>query len=112
MNGNYNGDTLRMINQGRLWFRFSGQAGVQLLNRCIQCHSCGCSVNLFTNGTMPTDVGIITPIDLYGADCGGNCQFAIDRGSVMRCSDRSNDFVYRYDGNDRRTDIGFCGMTA
>ena len=61
---------------------------------------------------MPAQVGVITPIDLYGADSGGNCQFAIDRASVLRCSDQLNDFVYRNDGNDRRPDIGFCGIFA
>ena len=53
-----------------------------------------------TNSTMPTNVGIITLINLYGANQAGNCQYAIDRGSVMRCSDKPHDFVYRYDGNE------------
>ena len=57
-------------------------------------------------------VGVIMPIDLYGADSGGNCQYAVDRGSVMRCSDKPHDYVYRYDGNDKRYALGFCGMTA
>ena len=74
--------------------------------------SCGTGVNLFSNSTMPVDVGVITSIDLYGADYKRNCQYAIDRASVLRCSDRPHDFVYRYDGNDRRPDIGFCGMTV
>ena len=101
-----------MINQGRPWFRFSGQAGKMLLNRCVLHRSCGTGVNLFSNSTMPVDVGVITSIDLYGANSRGNCQYAIDRASVLRCSDWPHDFVYRYDGNSKGYAYGFCGMTA
>ena len=112
VNNDLNQDTLRMIDQGRPWFRFRGQAGVQLLNRCVLWKSCGTAVNLFSNSTMPAQVGVVTHMNLYGASQTGNCQHAVDRGSVMRCSDKPHDYVYRYDGNNRGYATGFCGMTA
>lgn len=108
--GRYNGDTKRMTKEGRPWFRFSGEAGNALLNRCIKSRSCGTSVNFFSNSTMPTLLGVITPIELYGANDKGNCQYMTDRASVIRCSKTTRDFIYRYDGDDMHTDVGFCGM--
>ena len=108
-NGGYNCDTESMINAGRPWFRFSGNAGNKLLDHCVPIWSCGTYVTMWSNSTMPDKVGVVTPITVYGNL--GRCTNYPKKSSVMRCSSRANDYVYRYDDNDHCS-LGFCGMRA
>ena len=109
-NNYYNCDTRDMINAGRPWFRFTGNAGNKLLDHCVPVYSCGTAVTMWSNSTMPDKVGVVTPITVYRND-GVSCTAYTKKSSVMRCSDRANDYVYRYD-DDNFCIIGFCGMRA
>ena len=109
-NGHYNCDTRDMINAGRPWFRFTGNAGNKLLDHCVPTWSCGTASTMWSNSTMPDKVGVVTPITVYRND-GVSCTNYTKNSSVMRCSDRANDYVYRYD-DDNFCIIGFCGMRA
>ena len=87
IHGRKNGDTKRMIYQGRPWFRFRGLAGSMMLDRCVNWGSCGAGVGLYSKSLLPSEVGVITSITLNGANQQGDCQYVTDRASVIRCSD-------------------------
>ena len=106
------GDTKRMIAQRRPWFRFTKGAGNMLIDHCITWNACGTSVPLFSNSSMPAEIGIVQSIEIYGPDHQQNCAYFQDKGSIIRCSAKSHDYIYKYDGNNMATDIGFCGMVA
>lgn len=106
--GKYNCDTRWMIESGRPWFRFSGEAGNHLLNSCPPQFSCGTNVGLWSDEPMPGNIGIVTAITAYGSFY-KNCKQFNKSVSVIRCSYALGDFVYRYDG-DEHCDFGFCGM--
>lgn len=108
----YNSDTEDMIESGRPWFRFSGDAGNKLLNECVPRLSCGSLGALWSDDNMPTVVGVVTPINVYGK-WGDDCRapWYTKNMSVVRCSTSPHDYVYRYDG-DRSRWLGFCGMTG
>ena len=109
-NGDHNCDTKDMINAGRPWFKFTGNAGDKLLDHCVPIWSCGTGATMWSNSTMPDKVGVVTPITVYG-HASGRCTYFTLKSSVMRCSSRANDYVYRYDDLDRCW-MGFCGMRA
>ena len=111
INGKTNCDTRDMINSGRPWFRFVGQAGNKLLDKCVPMESCGTNVPMWSNATMPSTVGNITPFQVYGAWRQGCARFTL-RASVMRCSGGNHDFVYRFDDAYAQCDFGFCGMSS
>ena len=118
--GERNDGTDRMIKQGRPWFRFSGSAGNMMLNHTVPENSCGTHLVLWSNNTMPSAVGVETPIKVYGDYNDPTSDGNRKRGytlsaSVMRCSHYSGDFVYRY--TEAKEDTrgccwGFCGMIA
>ena len=110
INGKINCDTRDMINSGRPWFRFVGQAGNKLLDKCVPMGSCGTNVPMWSNATMPSTVGNITPFQVYGVWRQGCARFTL-RASVMRCSGGNHDFVYRFDDASGQCDFGFCGMS-
>ena len=109
-NGRYNCDTSSMMDAGRPWFRFSGNAGDKLVDHCVPVFSCGTGATMWSNSTMPDKVGVVTPITVYGNDF-GSCTDYTKKSSVMRCSDNANDYVYRYDDTELCL-MGFCGMRA
>lgn len=106
------GDTKRMIAEGRPWFRFTKGAGNMLIDHCVTWNTCGTSVPLFSNSSMPAEVGVVQSIEIYGPNKQQNCGYFQDKGSVMRCSAKLHDYIYRYDGSNRSSDIGFCGMAV
>ena len=108
INGEYNGDTRDMINSGRPWFRFSGNAGSKLLDSCPPWYSCGTEIPFWSNSTMPSAIGVVTRFTAQGSFIKCN---QIDRQfSVMRCSSAPSDFVYRYEDISDHWNLGFCGM--
>ena len=108
--GGRNNDFRTMVRQGRPWFRFSEGAGDVMLDRCVAWGSCGTAVPIYTSSVMPSDVGMITTINLLGNFNGFDCKSYNDTASVMRCSNRPNDLIYRYEGNTTYYYVGFCGM--
>lgn len=112
IHGRKNGDTKRMISEGRPWFRFSGSAGNKMFNKCAPYGSCGAAIPLYSKSAMPTQVGAITSIVINGANQAGDCKFSTDTASVILCSQSPNDYVYRYDGDKTYDGYGFCGMKA
>lgn len=106
----YNCDSEDMIKAGRPWFRFSESAGNKLADWCIPHDSCGTSVSLWSDDTMPSDVGVVTAFSVYG-EYEGNCKNWAFNASVVRCSDAAGDFAYKYD-DDYGCFLGFCGMTV
>ena len=107
INGGWNCDT-RLINSGRPWFRFSGNAGSKLLTSCPPRHSCGTGAALWSNSTMPSAIGVATSFTAQGSY--NNCNDYPRQASVMRCSSAPSDFVYRYDDSSTLCYFGFCGM--
>ena len=67
--GDYNCD--KELTQDRIWFRFSGDAGTQLLNTCPKDLSCGSHGGFWSDAQMPEKVGEIKQVPLYGSfqDC-------------------------------------------
>ena len=58
---------------------------------------------------MPTEIGVVTKFNAFGS-YSGNCKRATLKCSVMRCSDKQYDFIYRYDDSNSGCSDGFCGM--
>lgn len=111
-NGTYNCDTSHMIDNGRPWFRFSGQAGNVMSNKCPPNFSCGAVIGLWTDEPMPQQVGVVSSIRVYGSYL-RFCKSALwgsKRVSVLRCSSAPEDVVYRYDDVSADCYFGFCGM--
>ena len=106
----YQCDTEEMMAANRPWFRFSGSAGNKLADWCIPHDSCGTSVALWSDDPMPSEIGVVQPIQVYG-EYEGNCRNWALNVSVVRCSSAVADFVYRYD-DDYGCFLGFCGMSA
>ena len=113
INGYYNGDVVRMIKEGRPWFRFTAAAGNRMLDRCVPKYSCGTAMPYFSNSTMRSALGVPTVIDVYAlARPKGPCDENQDKVRVMRCSLGSSDFIYQYVWNETFYSYGFCGMQA
>lgn len=110
-NGTSNNDLKIMLQQANPWFRFADGAGDVMLNECVPWQSCGTALPIYTPSAMPSEVGVIKSIRLYAAHTSCGNLYA-DQGSVMRCSNEPNDFVYRYEGKQMGMSIGFCGMVA
>ena len=108
--GGKNNDFSMMVRQGRPWFRFTEGAGDVMLDRCVAWGSCGTAVPIYTSSVMPSDIGVITRIELYGNLNSVDCDSYNDTASVMRCSNQPNDLIYRYEGNTTYYYAGFCGM--
>ncbi|KAF6035055.1 UMOD [Bugula neritina] len=102
-------DTGTMIANGRPWFRFAGKAGNKLLDTCPPPDSCGSHSGIWSNATMPSEVGVATQVRAYGSWIDGCYQHQIYI-KVMRCSTPSqHDFIYQYAGEDV-CHYSFCGM--
>ena len=110
VNGAYNCDPRDMTNNGRKWFRFTGSAGNGLLDHCIDEYRCGTHATLWSNATMPSAVGVSTTIPLY-ASYNSKCDQRSLTCSVMKCSDKVNDYIYRWSHSLTSCNFGFCGMS-
>ena len=108
INGIHNCDTRDMINSGRPWFRFLASAGSKLLNSCPAWDSCGTVCGIWSNSTMPSQVGVSVAFNAY-VSC-SRCDYYTRRVSVMTCFSAPYYFVYRYDDSSDQCEIGFCGM--
>jgi len=117
IDGDPNCDTIDM-NVDRFWFRFSGAAGNRLLDHCVPSvvkiggGSCGTSLALWSDDTMPDQIGVVTSILAYPSFM-GSCKHSsyTAQCQVIRCSDKPHDFVYRLvDDVSPGCYIGFCGM--
>lgn len=106
--GAFNCDTKEMHKLGRPWFRFASGAGNSFLNRCIGPNSCGTHAPIWSDDKTPKAVGLSTPYRLYGP-LGGNCRLFTFKASIMKCSDKVSDFIYRYEDIEY-CPFGFCGM--
>lgn len=110
--GQENCDPQDMEKAGRPWFRFTGAAGNRLLNHCVPAMSCGTDLSLWSNDKMPSMVGVVTQFKVF-AIWEGQCKYETLKSSVLRCSDRKNDYIYRWEINSEKKhgcDYGFCGM--
>ena len=105
-----NCDTSEMKSKGRPWFRFSEAAGNMMLDTCPPAYSCGTHAGMWTDDAMPTNVGIQKNINAYGSFTKG-CKSYIQSISVIRCSSKAADFVYKYTDPTAYCKLSFCGMT-
>ena len=94
-----------------VWFRFSGKAGNKMLSSCPKYSGCGADISFWTNARMPKEVGVEAKVAVYGQR-GDNCKDRMNSVRVMRCSDKSGDFIYRINSNQPRKTCNrvFCGM--
>ena len=99
-----------MIEQGRPWFRFSGEAGNRLLDSCrsLPTWSCGTYLGMWSNAAMPITTGESREIDVY-AGYSGSCKSHTFRLKVMKCSESQHDYIHKYLSN-VYCSLGFCGM--
>ena len=78
---------------------FTEAAGNKTLDSCPGLTSCGTYYPYWTDGTMPTVVGVETTVTAYGVyktDC-RNIQMQV---KVMRCSwDTPHDLIYKQTSN-------------
>jgi len=99
-----------MIANGRPWFRFAGKAGNKLLDTCPPPYSCGTHSGIWSNATMPSEVGVATQVRAYRSWTDGCYQYPIYI-KVMRCSTPSHhDFIYQYADTSNVCHYTFCGM--
>ena len=93
------------------WFRFTGKAGNQMLNRCPKYQSCGSLKPLWTDEEMPTVVGMAAKVKAHGVGL-KKCKAFTITVEAMRCSWNSDyDIIYKQTTNRRRScDSAFCGM--
>lgn len=92
------------------WFRFSVDGGNQMLNKCPPSFSCGTRHAYYIDSVMPDVVGQEIQTTAYGSH--GGCRRSSRRVSVMRCSSKQGDFIYRHDTRTRPCNGAFCGMYA
>jgi len=108
--GYYNCD--RDLQGNTQWFRFTGDGGRQLSDRCAPAYSCGAHGNFWSNAAMPTEIGEVKTVPIYGS-WSGSCNWytwPVDNPlTVQRCSDREGDFVYSVRGTSSCY-WSFCGM--
>jgi len=99
------------LHQDTVWFRFTGAAGNRMLNSCPEPKSCGTYAPLWTDGIMPTTVGVKTNINAYAVGSSG-CKVETWPLEVLKCSnDTSYDLIYRVLNPYNRLCKGaFCGM--
>ena len=90
--------------QSKLWC--PGQCVPSVSNNA---GSCGTHIAMWSNDSMPEQVGVISSIQFY-ASWTGNCKYLTKPGQVMKCSDKPYDYVYRYCSSYTGCYVGFCGM--
>ena len=78
-----------MVASGRPWFRFAGLAGTRISSKCVPHNRCGTSAPLWTDKPMPTQIGVVFPLTVYGSLV-GDCKKYTVKASVLRCSAKSN----------------------
>ena len=105
-----NCDTLKMRQDGRPWFRFSEDAGDQLLNYCPPSTSCGTYISVWSDASMPDKIGMEKAFSAFGS-WNDACKSMSIPMKVLRCSARHSDFVYRFEGS-MGCYVSFCGMSA
>ena len=91
-----------------------GEAGNRLLDHCVPYDSCGTNFPLWSDDRMPTSVGVPMTFKVYSS-VADDCRHEAFAASVIRCSNKPADFVYRWEVNTKdKFDCfyGFCGMTA
>ena len=117
VNRDWNCDTRDMIEAGRPWFRFAGSAGNRLLDHCVPSYrysgdsgSCGTVAALWSDDPMPSSIGFVSTINVYGS-YRNNCKWYSDtQCEVMRCSNEAHDYIYRILSARSDCYYGFCGM--
>ena len=95
ISGDSNCDSRDMVDQGNPWFKFTGAAGSRLLNHCVPGYSCGSHRALWSDAPMPSQIGVVSQIPVYGSWV-NNCYEWNVSALVVKCSSRPNDFVYKY----------------
>ena len=85
-----------------------------MLNTCPKRNSCGAVAPWWTDDNMPENVGVRVEVKMYYPYL-GNCKHGSAGLSVVRCSEKRNDFVFlshylRDHGDISRCGAAFCGM--
>ena len=115
---NYKGPPLKhkdidIVGKGQTWFRFVGQAGNQLRNKCPNWDSCGSSGTYWSDDNMPSKVGQTIDFLLYEAfssDGRGSCKIATYHAYVTKCSAERGSFVYKMKDEMSGGKDTLCGM--
>ncbi|KAF6034989.1 hypothetical protein EB796_006698 [Bugula neritina] len=104
----------RELQKAQHWFRFTGSAGSQMSNRCPVKYSCGSHGGFWTNAPMPTVVGEIHQVAIYGSwngDCSWYTWPQTNSMLVQKCSERPGDYIYKVLGTGSCY-WTFCGMNV
>ena len=93
------------------WFRFKGEAGNRMLNKCPKYRSCGAQNPLWTDRTMPQVVGVETNLKVYAVGK-KKCKALTKTIKAMRCSwDTDYDLIFKQTTNLKGVCFNsFCGM--
>ena len=95
------------------WFRFSGAAGSRMLNTCPAHKSCGTYAPYWTDDKMPDKVGERLDVKVHYTSQ-DKCRGGYKALSVIRCSEKPNDLIYKYNlragSNVYPCAAAFCGM--
>ncbi|XP_067931901.1 uncharacterized protein DDB_G0290587-like [Watersipora subatra] len=91
------------------WFRFAGAAGNRLLDTCPERFSCGTNFPFWTDEKMPTEIGVLTTINVYGRIA--RCKSLKRELVVMKCSSAPYDYIYQQTTYyTSRCQAAFCSM--
>ena len=92
------------------WFRFTGEAGNQMLNKCPRIRSCGAFKPLWTDEKMPDAIGVETDVKVYGVGR-LKCKQLTLVVKAMRCSWNTDyDIIFKQTTNVKRNCYySFCG---
>ncbi|XP_067930443.1 oncoprotein-induced transcript 3 protein-like [Watersipora subatra] len=92
------------------WFRFIGEAGTRMLNKCPPLQSCGSHVAIWTDSAHPTEVAVESSGMTYGSWTSG-CKTSGRTFSlkIMKCSNEPSDFIYKSTITNGCS-MSFCGM--
>ena len=111
--GVYHND-MGLIDGGKTWFTFDGDAGKELKNTCPTQYSCGSTGSYWSDDPMPTAVGETRSFKIYESwskDGHSNCKAFSYDATVTKCRGSVNDFyVYRLDDRMSGGDDTICGM--
>lgn len=84
--------------------------GNRMLDMCPQWKSCGTSNPMWTDGVAPEEVGVATVATAYKVS-ESSCKQVEYVISIMRCSKRANDLIYKQVIQHRSICYdAFCGM--
>ena len=97
------------IDHCAFYYHYVFYIGNQLLNRCPEPYSCGTYASLWSDETVPQEVGKVFNISVYSV-ARAICKHHTWSVQAMRCSlDTPHDIIYKAPGSSE-CKVAFCGM--